>query len=117
MVLYYLQSDRAVQLVCVPTSNFQGDHPATIKERWSCPLPLQTLLCRFFGFYLSCFEWGSEVVSVRRGVRGRISDDQFHQLPGQRISRLHIEDPFILGRNLNCTLGSDQEMRMKSKFH
>jgi len=74
------------------------------------------LLSRFFDFYASDFQWGSEVVSVRLGRRVQVSSPEFYQLQGQAVRRLHIEDPFLLNRNLNCVLGQSQESQLKAEL-
>jgi len=115
MVLYYLQT--IYQLPCLPTKLFDGEEPPNMTQTWSCSDPLDILLCHFFRFYSVHFKWGYEVVSVRQGTRSRMTEVQFRDLPGRGVARIHIEDPFLLGRNLNCTLGVGRELRMKRKFH
>ena len=69
-------------------------------------------LARFFFFYSDSrqFQWGSEVVSVRMGCRLTMEHQCFAWLETwNQTNRLHIEDPFILDRNLNCVLGTWQE--------
>ncbi|CAK0876113.1 unnamed protein product [Prorocentrum cordatum] len=70
-----------------------------------CSLPCVELLRRFFSFYHCGFRRGGEVVSVRLGRRRNAAWPQLARLRGRHVPRLHIEDPFILERNLNCVLG------------
>merc|ERR1711862_30869 len=73
---------------------------------------LPFLMLRFFRFFAEEFVWGDEVVSARLGLRmfrGCADLSQLHAGEG----RLHIEDPFILSRNLNSTLGPDQERTLR----
>lgn len=107
MALYFMQVDPEISLPCLEPSVFaQGKGRV---PDWCCPLPISVLLCRFFQFYASTIWWGVEVVSVRLGRRCGTSDPTFLKLPGRLASSLHIEDPFLLGRNLTTTLGEGQE--------
>jgi hypothetical protein len=120
MALYFLQVDDCVQMPCLPTEIFDGksstspDH----KVQWACPIPLPTLLCRFFHFYASTFVWGQEVISVRVGHRLNINHECYQKLRGRygASSSLHIEDPFLLHRNLNCVLKPEQEQMLYMKI-
>jgi hypothetical protein len=68
------------------------------------------MLCKFFHFYAHTFSWGHEVGSVRTGQRLDIRHSHYAQLHGHGIAqKLHIEDPFVLERNLSCTLQQPQE--------
>merc|ERR1712194_935137 len=67
---------------------------------------------RFFNFYAYEFNWGTEVVSPRCGQRCPISHTFYDQLPGHHENRIHIEDPFLLDRNLSCVLHDDREMAL-----
>lgn len=117
MSLFFLQVDPEVQMPCLPVSacapsGFISD----IAISWSCPLSVSALLSRFFHFFATTFWWGGEVIAVRFGRRIRATDSSFRNLPGRNMSRLHIEDPFLEGRNLNCTLGSEQETKLHEQF-
>eukprot|EP00440_Ansanella_granifera_P060365 gb/GFBE01065429.1/.p1 GENE.gb/GFBE01065429.1/~~gb/GFBE01065429.1/.p1 ORF type:complete len:389 (+),score=77.72 gb/GFBE01065429.1/:1-1167(+) len=118
MVLYFLQVQTDLQLPCLPTDIFQTGADASVFAHltWTCKLPLRELLYRFFYFYSSQFHWGSEVVSVRLGRRAQMGDPAFSQLPGQAVWRLHVEDPFLLGRNLNVVLALDKEAELQFKL-
>lgn len=83
------------------------------------------LLCGFFTFYNCDFRWGSEVVSIRIGVRKSITDPVFVQLSqGSRsmtelppgTDRIHIEDPFDLSRNLHCVMDTGGLVRLRKAF-
>ncbi|CAE8710583.1 unnamed protein product, partial [Polarella glacialis] len=62
------------------------------------------------------FQWGSEVISVRLGQRVQPHEPAFQSLPGRLGQRLHIEDPFLLARNLNCVLTPENEQLLKAKL-
>ncbi len=75
------------------------------------------IVSRFFEFYASAFYWGYEVVSIRTGQRMYASDPAFAQLNSRDDAEmLHIEDPFLLHRNLNCVLGLTQCQDLYNKF-
>jgi len=118
MVIYFLQVQPDLKLPCLPTWAFDHNgptHPMALAT-WSCNLPLHVLFARFAKFYASEFQWGSEVASVRLGFRALAMDSAFEQLPGRLNQRLHIEDPFLLRRNLNCVLGQMQEEQLWGKL-
>jgi len=117
MVIYFLQVDPDLRLPVLPTARFDGSattplHPHT----WRCGLGMAQMLCRFFIFFAEQFQWGSEVVSVRTGRRLSASDDTFSELRGRFASRLHVEDPFLLHRNLQCALCLEQENELYTKL-
>eukprot|EP00405_Crypthecodinium_cohnii_P016708 CAMPEP_0206448992 /NCGR_PEP_ID=MMETSP0324_2-20121206/17820_1 /ASSEMBLY_ACC=CAM_ASM_000836 /TAXON_ID=2866 /ORGANISM="Crypthecodinium cohnii, Strain Seligo" /LENGTH=575 /DNA_ID=CAMNT_0053918277 /DNA_START=290 /DNA_END=2017 /DNA_ORIENTATION=+ len=111
MVIYYMQVDPRVRLEVLPTEEYaQNDAPKDLKHpKWHCKLSLSELVTGFFRFYTMEFGWGTEVVSVRLGKRYIASDDAFKLLPGRTLQRLHVEDPFLLNRNLHCVLRQEQE--------
>lgn len=111
-----LQIDPTEKLICLPTEAFDGVSPVASEASWSTSTPVHLLLCRFFNFIVTEFQWGSEVASVRIGTRRFSNDARFQQLPGRGIPRLHIEDPFLLGRNLNCTLSTEMELTLRTKL-
>jgi len=118
MAVFFLQVDPELQVPCLPvsvcdSSGFHGD----VARSWSCPMPVSVMLYRFFNFFATKFWWGGEVVAVRVGRRILATDSNFRRLPARKSSRLHIEDPFLEGRNLNCTLGSEQETKLHEQFH
>ncbi|CAK0809333.1 unnamed protein product, partial [Prorocentrum cordatum] len=124
LAIYYLQVDPEVALPCLPADAFREeaylgqDDEGVVREhrgRWSCQLSAVELLQRFFQFYHSGFQWGDEVVSVRLGSR-HTTGPQFPQLRGRHVQRLHIEDPFLLERNLHCVLGGDEEAELWQAF-
>lgn len=108
-----------VKLPCFPTAVFSGHKhiPPEADITWECTLPLPALVCRFFEFYTTSFHWGYEVVSCRTGGRLYSSNPTYRQLAGRDVtSMIHIEDPFLLNRNLNCVLGTDQHMKLYQKM-
>jgi hypothetical protein len=113
MTLYFLQVDEYIKMPCLPTVAFDGsaDHSQAQSVQWSCELSVEVMLYRFFSFFAMYFIWGKEVISIRLGKRNLIEDSRFSELPGHfsKKPRLHIEDPFLLGRNLNCVLKEPQE--------
>eukprot|EP00959_Pyramimonas_sp_CCMP1952_P470671 9497086-Pyramimonas_sp.AAC.1 len=58
-----------------------------------------------------------KVVSVRLGKRLAATEARFGSLQGRHARRLHIEDPFLLQRNLNCVLGRLQEPTARVCVH
>jgi hypothetical protein len=124
LVIYFLQVHEEVNLPCLETSLFEDDSDpsaaeaavAAARSSWSCPLSLPDLLFRFIGFYTVQFEWGREVASIRVVGRRNCRDSAFHTLRGHYVNRIHIEDPFILERNLHCVLGDPEEMQLKEAF-
>jgi DNA polymerase sigma len=119
MVLYYLQVDDHIQMPCLPVDSFDGSasSPDFPEISWSCPMPLSTLLYGFFNFYASKYAWGQEIVSVRMGKRLNVDHPCYAQLNWRYVSnQLHIEDPFLLHRNLNCVLRQAQEDMLYAKI-
>uniref|UniRef100_A0A7S4PXT0 PAP-associated domain-containing protein n=1 Tax=Alexandrium monilatum TaxID=311494 RepID=A0A7S4PXT0_9DINO len=117
MVVYYMLVDPEVQMPCLSTGHFtQGKAKSADRVSWLCPLSTQVLLARFFRFYAAEFQWGVEVVSVRRGQRNAAADPVYEQLRASMSPRLHIEDPFLLCRNLHCVLGMEQECIFYTKL-
>ncbi|CAE8621516.1 unnamed protein product, partial [Polarella glacialis] len=111
MVIYFLQVQ--LKLPCLPTSAFETLGPGPAAAHWPCPLPMTTLFSQFFNFFAYEFMWGTEVASIRLGRRANAHVQEFRKLPGRNLQRLHIEDPFLLERNLNCVLGERQEKQLR----
>jgi hypothetical protein len=120
MAIYFMQVDPLVKMPCFPASLFDGNKrlPETIKVHWQCPLVLPVLIARFFEFYATQYSWGYEVVSVRVGQRLYTTEPSYSQLPvnSDGTAMPHIEDPFLLARNLNCVLGWEQTSSLQHKF-
>eukprot|EP00930_Biecheleria_cincta_P056294 TRINITY_DN4243_c0_g1_i4.p1 TRINITY_DN4243_c0_g1~~TRINITY_DN4243_c0_g1_i4.p1 ORF type:complete len:404 (-),score=67.94 TRINITY_DN4243_c0_g1_i4:104-1315(-) len=119
MSIYFMQVHPSLQLPCVPTLEFSLERPSPIFDfsGWRCPMTGAELLSRFFYFFANEFQWGTEVVSIRLGYRAQIASPEFAALSGHPFAwRLHIEDPFLLHRNLNCVLGDDQEVVLRSSI-
>jgi len=119
MVIYCLQIDDYVKLPCLPTDAYSAGGKKTVmpKLRWQCQAKLSELLMRFFAFYATDFCWGYEVVSPRLGRRLYASDEQFSELAGRDSSLMvHIEDPYLLGRNLSCVLGQTQQHLLMTRI-
>jgi DNA polymerase sigma len=120
MVLYCLQVDQYVKMPCFPTWEFTGHKrlpDCTNNVKWVCELPLASLLYRFFDFYASRHCWGYEVVSPRVGQRLYAGDATFQALQGRDSNMMiHIEDPFLSTRNLNCVLGQAQQRLLYEKL-
>lgn len=119
MVIYFLQASRR-EMPCLPiwAFSFWGPLPEVQNVQWAYTESLSSLLCGFFNFYGGDeFAWGSEVVSIRLGRRKDVSDRDFFQLQGRRESgRIHIEDPFLHWRNLNCVLSLEREQQLRMKL-
>jgi len=120
MVIYFLQVHPSLHLPCLPTSAFQGMKNSTMPKmtaRWHCTQSLPMLIYNFFHFFAHEFDWGAEVVSVRVGKRLSANDATYVELRGRRdANRIHLEDPFLRGRNLNCVLSQEQEQVLRSKI-
>lgn len=119
MTIYFLQVDPMVKLPAFPTSDFTGfkNVPAVADVSWHCPLKVEDLICRFFEFYTTAFYWGYEVVSPRLGERLYSNNPAFRELQGKdNESTIHVEDPFLLHRNLSCVLGEVQYAKLCTRF-
>lgn len=119
MAIYFLQVDPSIQMPCFPTSQCSGDTsiPKACNVNWKCPFTVPLLIRRFFEFYASEHWWGYEVISIRTGKRLYASDAVYNQLKGHETSgTLQIEDPFLLHRNLNCVLGTEQHTLLYNKI-
>jgi len=117
MCIYFMQVHQEVKLPCLPVDAFHSvGRSVMAKNSWQCSLKLRDLLPRFFEFYAKKFTWGSEVVSIRFGRQRKANEPDFCRLRGHWSSRLHIEDPYQLERNLHCVLGEKQEQKLKEAF-
>jgi DNA polymerase sigma len=124
LAIYFLQVHPEVQLPCIPTGAFSEDCFGeddekvvnTFRGRWSCTLSTAELLQRFFCFYANGFQWGAEVVSVRSGQRRFTVEPLFGALRGRHLHRMHIEDPYVLERNLHCVLKPEEEGTLQQAF-
>ncbi|CAK0811253.1 unnamed protein product [Prorocentrum cordatum] len=114
MAIYFLQVHPDFGLPLLSTQLFDGFGHLPPAPRWECRAPLPGALRQFFAFYAREFEWGREVVSVRLGRRCRAGGPEFTLLPNAADHRLHVEDPFLTGRNLNCVLGLEQEAQLQA---
>jgi DNA polymerase sigma len=119
MAIYFLQVDSVVQMPAIPTNTFENLDPDLgdrFQSSWTCDLSLPILVYRFFWFYAAAdgFDWGTELVDVRFGKR--LLRHDFGQLNGWHTERLHIQDPFIVEKNLNCTLAIPQEHALRAKL-
>lgn len=119
MVIYFLQVQPDLKFPVLATDFFShGGQASMLGElHWTCPLSLSGVLARFFNFFSSEFFWGSEVVSVRLGHRAQRGDPEFMDMAGQTQWRLHVEDPFLLSRNLNCVLGISEEKQLRDSLY
>ncbi|CAE8674625.1 unnamed protein product [Polarella glacialis] len=118
MAIFFLQVHPSWRLPCLPTWGFGSGGVAkeVLGITWESPGGLPELVCGFFRFYVADFQWGQEVVSVRLGRRAFRNEPDFFELSGRVAPRMHIEDPFLLSRNLNCILGSEQEQQLQEKM-
>lgn len=114
LAIYFLQVDQHSHLPVLPVQAFtgHGQVPQDAVVPWTCHVHLTVLIKRFFHFFAEVFQWSVEVASVRLGRRCPATDAEFAQLRGRHLPRLHIEDPFLTGRNLNCVLGTTQEIAL-----
>lgn len=116
MAIYFLQVDPSVRMPCLPTEAFDGCGTPSVRVAWRCALSTASLLARFLAFFSAHFQWGTEVVCVRRGQRATTDDLAFAQLGSRSSQRLHIEDPFLRSRNLNGVLGLEEEGIFRTKL-
>lgn len=132
LVIYFLQVDQFIRLPCLPPSAFEDFEEGNqcegkskleaARSTWTCRLGSQEILNRFFLFYSNPeqhtvgFQWGQEVVCPRLGHRLKTHEPFFEKLRGRWHSRLHIEDPYKLERNLHCVLGEMEEQKLISAF-
>jgi len=136
LVIYFLQVHPDVQLPVLPVDAFcayERDKSnalahgrlavySTALAEWrsGCNLSVPELLARFFAFYSNHdskgFDWGREVASVRIGSRQLACDPIFSWLRGRHVSRLHVEDPYQLERNLHGVLGMAEEAQLQAAF-
>eukprot|EP00928_Gymnodinium_smaydae_P027336 TRINITY_DN21177_c0_g2_i1.p1 TRINITY_DN21177_c0_g2~~TRINITY_DN21177_c0_g2_i1.p1 ORF type:complete len:452 (-),score=66.88 TRINITY_DN21177_c0_g2_i1:486-1841(-) len=114
MVVYFMQVDRRVNLPCFQTADFTGEIEVPLSARftWSPSLSRAALLHMFFNFYAFSFQWNSEVVAMHLGQRTDQHAPIHANLKDIWESRLHIADPFLAHRNLNCVLRSDNEVML-----
>lgn len=123
LVIYFMQVHPEVQLPCLPTAAFadgagrEGQKAvAAALASWSCSLSVAQLLLKFFEFYWLTFAWGQEVVSPRVGFRLPAIEEVYEKLRGRWYPRIHVEDPYLLERNLNCVLGEAEEVQLRNAF-
>jgi len=112
--------DPLIKMPCFNTEDFKGDRemPASARAvRWNCPLSFPMLINRFFGFYAREFYWGYEVVSIRTGRRLYTIDPVYHRLNFVESPLPHIEDPFLLWKNLNYCLGFEQYDKLRGALN
>eukprot|EP00928_Gymnodinium_smaydae_P015002 TRINITY_DN15500_c0_g1_i1.p1 TRINITY_DN15500_c0_g1~~TRINITY_DN15500_c0_g1_i1.p1 ORF type:complete len:559 (+),score=74.85 TRINITY_DN15500_c0_g1_i1:53-1729(+) len=114
MVIYFMQVDLRVGLPCLPVQDFDGSIgiPETARISWNLDMSLTALLALFFRFYAYEFRWGDEVVAIHLGRRTSRFELTHGELGDNCISRLHVADPFLANRNLNCVLGTENEHRL-----
>eukprot|EP00928_Gymnodinium_smaydae_P089051 TRINITY_DN73053_c0_g1_i1.p1 TRINITY_DN73053_c0_g1~~TRINITY_DN73053_c0_g1_i1.p1 ORF type:complete len:466 (+),score=77.12 TRINITY_DN73053_c0_g1_i1:52-1449(+) len=118
MGIYFLQVEPRIRMPCFSTSDFDGGMqiPESAKIQWSLNCSRSALLHMFFRFYAFEFQWSEEVVAMHLGYRSTRNDPVHSSLADVWEQRLHIADPFLTQRNLNCVLRSDNEMLLYSQF-
>jgi len=123
MAIYFMQVDPFIRLPCVRVCAFDGGSApkaGRVNEltlgMWRCQLPLPMLIARFFRFFAEQFMWGHEVVSVRLGRRANADGPEFASLAHRGHPHIHVEDPFLLDRNLSDVLGKRQELHLRAAF-
>lgn len=128
MVIFYMQIRGALpcfQRVAPDQSRsiyYEGSkrYDVTMDLDASAPNPGADVSFRDFAkFFIDEFQWGKQVVSIRRGER--LLADEFPELrmnfraetkPYEVEQMLHIEDPFDIVRNLNCVLSSGSNQKL-----
>eukprot|EP00928_Gymnodinium_smaydae_P045274 TRINITY_DN30201_c0_g1_i2.p1 TRINITY_DN30201_c0_g1~~TRINITY_DN30201_c0_g1_i2.p1 ORF type:complete len:460 (-),score=79.21 TRINITY_DN30201_c0_g1_i2:225-1604(-) len=118
MTIYFMQVDPRIKLPCFSTSDFKGDVdiPPSARLGWSPTASRATMLQLFFEFYAYMFQWNSEVVAIHVGQRTDWHAPLHVQLKDLWEARLHVADPFLAHRNLNCVLKMDNELRLYSEI-
>jgi hypothetical protein len=126
LMIYFVQVHHEVKVPCLSPGLFEENaNPETrdnalraARDTWCevCQLGLPDLFFRFICFYTTDFEWGREVVSTRIGQRRYSNDSVFQTLRGRYVPRLHVEDPYLLQRNLHCVLGDVEEEQLREAF-
>jgi hypothetical protein len=114
LTIYYLQTQMGLPVL--QTSDFVTSRislsTAPPYTKPYTPTGGDRFLSKFLHFYAFEFHWGTEVVSVRLGCRRRRA--HFTRLAGSHLERFHIEDPFLVERNLNCPLRLENEVKLLS---
>jgi DNA polymerase sigma len=124
LMIYFMQVHRQVQLPCLSPGLFEDNADPqraaealeTASLTWSCHLELPELFYHFIMFYCHDFKWGQEVASPRIGQRRNPRDGVFDKLRGRYVPRIHVEDPYLLERNLHCVLGETEERQLIEAF-
>lgn len=107
LAIYYLHS--CAGLDCLDVEVYTKKPVLVCAQHWEPTLTLTELLVGFFRFYGWDFAWGSEVASIRLGVRSSRTHELWRKHRNFSSARLHLQDPFLLDRNLNCTLELENE--------
>eukprot|EP00928_Gymnodinium_smaydae_P068847 TRINITY_DN5212_c0_g1_i2.p1 TRINITY_DN5212_c0_g1~~TRINITY_DN5212_c0_g1_i2.p1 ORF type:complete len:451 (+),score=44.85 TRINITY_DN5212_c0_g1_i2:56-1354(+) len=112
MAIYFMQVDPRVNLPCLPVGDFDGGIEIPRSAKFTCNLliPRTALLYMFFSFYAYEFNWGEEVVAMHLGRRTSRYDPIHGELSDICYPRLHVSDPFLKDRNLNCVLKAENEV-------
>ncbi|CAE8690055.1 unnamed protein product, partial [Polarella glacialis] len=123
MVIYFLQESE--KLPCLQKcgggdATFEDDEDvrslleSLLADGFALHRKLGDLFLDFFVFYTSAsrFKWGTEVVSIRVGCRTDASAAEFKELKQRKQKQLHIEDPFVLSRNLCDVLWGQGEVML-----
>lgn len=127
MMIYFMQVYMDVMLPRLDPTEFNEEQDCDVKDlpsvveagnawRQWCNLTVAELMLRFLHFYTETFEWGTEVVSPRMGLRHNARERFYQSLKGRWVSRLHVEDPYKLERNLHCVLGEAEECQLREAF-
>eukprot|EP00928_Gymnodinium_smaydae_P097822 TRINITY_DN894_c1_g1_i1.p1 TRINITY_DN894_c1_g1~~TRINITY_DN894_c1_g1_i1.p1 ORF type:complete len:478 (+),score=54.63 TRINITY_DN894_c1_g1_i1:64-1434(+) len=112
MTIYFLQVDSRINMPCFPIVDFTGevDIPPSARFAWSLNMYRSSLLHMFFNFYAFEFQWNDEVIAMHVGQRTDKYNPIHSQLKDIWESRLHVADPFLSHRNLNCVLKPENEL-------
>lgn len=127
MMIYFMQVYPDVQLPRLDPVEFNEESECDVKDLQSvveagnnwrayCHLSVADLMTRFLYFYTEWFDWGNEVVSPRLGERQSCRHKCYQTLRGRWVSRIHVEDPYKLERNLHCVLGEPEEVQLREAF-
>mmetsp|Transcript_35892 Transcript_35892/g.78605 ORF Transcript_35892/g.78605 Transcript_35892/m.78605 type:complete len:482 (-) Transcript_35892:100-1545(-) len=126
MAIYFLQVDPEIHLPCIPVGAFEegglgaaDPRVEAAKKEWAPQeksFSAMDLFHRFRLFFAEEFGWGSEVVSVRLGRRESAASPEFGLMQHRLAKRIHVEDPYELGRNLHCVLSLEREAFLRTTF-
>ncbi|CAE7031734.1 tent2-a, partial [Symbiodinium natans] len=119
LAVYYLQVGLDEQEQLLPDMGFLSSGKRPAKPATNCTLSTGELLKGFMRFYAK-FGWGSEIVSVRRGMRLPPNDSlprrQLDKAGNPSLEAPIIEDPFEADVNLGASMHWLSAHRLVEEF-